>query len=201
MDQQAPKELPKKRMSLQVFAGQDKEKITAYLYIIFTLAAVSFFGFFALRPAVSTISNLQKQLEDSRQVSTALQTKLDALSKLDREYQQLEGRLNVVYEAIPTSSQIPQLTRQIENITKQNNATLNTFSLGSFEYYPAGDGKTFYTYTFSMDVQGSEQDIDNLISEIISFNRLLSIDRITTGNSQNNTVSASIAGKAYFAEK
>ena len=39
-------------------ASQNRQRVTAYLYIIFSLFALSFFGIFAIGPTITTISNL-----------------------------------------------------------------------------------------------------------------------------------------------
>lgn len=181
------------------FNNQNQEKLTAYLYIIFSLFAVSFFGFFALRPTISTISNLQKQLGDSRTVYASLKTKLEALRTLDGQYEQLQGVLPIVYAAIPKTSQIPTLTRQFEKLAQSNQLTINSIDFGTFEYYPAtSNNRQLYSYTFTIDVQGTEPDVDTFISSLISFDRILSIDKISTGRNQAGEFQATIAGQAYY---
>ena len=61
-----------KKITRRVLTIQNKKQVTAYIYILLTLLTVSFFGFFALRPAFSIIAGLQKQLADNKVVLTAL---------------------------------------------------------------------------------------------------------------------------------
>lgn len=181
------------------FNKHSQEKITAYLYTIFSLFAVSFFGFFALRPVIGTISELQKQLSDSKAVYKALNTKLDALNKLDVQYEAIQGSLPIVYDAIPKTSQIPTLTRQFETIAQTNKLTVNSINFGTFEFYPAtNNSRELYSYTFTVDVEGKEGDINDFITSIISFDRILSIDKISTGKNSNGVFQATIVGQAYY---
>lgn len=181
------------------FNKQNQEKLTAYLYITFSLFAVSFFGFFALRPTVATISNLQKQLSDSKATYAALKTKLEALHTLDGEYEALQNTLPIVYAAIPKTSQIPTLTRQFELLAKSNQIIVNSIDFGTFEYFPAkSNNRQLYTYNFTIDVQGTESNVDTFISNLISFDRILSIDKISTGRNPSGEFQATITGQAYY---
>lgn len=190
------------RITGKSIMNQDKQKMIAYLYIIFTLFAVSFFGFFAIRPAITTITNLNKQLKDSENVSLALETKLQALVSLDSQYKNISNDLGLVYEAIPTSAQISSFTRQVEKLVQKNNAILNAFTIGTIEIYPVDqNGRKFYTFSFSLEAEGSDQNINSFISSLISFNRVLTIDKISTGKTQKGQSQATISGKVYFAQK
>ncbi|OGH12685.1 MAG: hypothetical protein A2776_01515 [Candidatus Levybacteria bacterium RIFCSPHIGHO2_01_FULL_40_10] len=184
---------------LGLLSGQDRNKIISYLYIVLTLFAVSFFGFFAIAPTLSTISTLNKQYLDSRLVYESLRTKLSSLQSLDVQHKQMEPELNIIYSAIPKTTKIPQLTRQIENIAAESNVQITRLSFGTIEIYP--NVKTtdpVYSYTFSVAVSGSDPDVNSFLSNIISFDRIIGVDRVATGLDEKNKFTAAITGRAYF---
>lgn len=175
-----------------------RKETTAYLYLILTLFTVSIFGFFILRPAFSTISNLQKKLDDNKSVYSALQDKLTALRSLDVQYAELKPDLPLVYAAIPTSAQIPTLTRQVQTLALNNSISLKSFTVAPIQYYPLENGGKLYGYLFSLDVSGTEQNINSFINSLTNFNRMLSIQRIATGKTTKGELELSFSGKAYF---
>lgn len=184
----------------KLFAEQNRKQVTAYSYLSLTLFTVSIFGFFVIAPAFSTISNLQKKLEDSKNVYDALETKLTALKSLDQQYDQIKGNLDLVYDAIPTSAQIPVFTRQLETLCKQNNITINSFNVETIDFYPIQGGQQLYSYSFSLSAEGKDTDINTLISKLVSFNRLISISNISTGKTPTNLFGLTVSGKAFFAQ-
>lgn len=190
-----------KWLSHQFDLVRQKQETTAYLYLILTFFTVSLFGFFILRPAFSTITNLQKQLADSKNVYAALETKLAALRKLDKQYSELTPRLPLVYNAIPTTAQIPTLTRQIEILAQNNSVTLQSFTVSPIQYYPLEGGGKLYGYAFSLDVLGTQTNVNNFIGNITDFQRIISIQKITTGKTDKGELELSFSGKAYFQEK
>lgn len=179
----------------------DKEKLATYAYLAFSFVTISLFGIFAILPAFSTISNLNKQYEDNKKVADALGTKLSALASLDREYETLEKDLPYIYGAVPSSSEIPTFLRQVETLAAESGVSVQSLSTGTVEYFPLQSNNTdLFSYTFSLEANGEEQNINEFINGMISFDRVISIDRITTGEISSNEFKTSIGGKVYFSK-
>jgi Tfp pilus assembly protein PilO len=186
-----------KSLSQNFAQKYNKKENIAYSYLILTFFTVAFFGFFVIRPAISTISNLQKELQDNKRVYQGLQDKLAAIQKLDTQYQTLQTNIPLVYEAVPNTPKIPLLTRQIETIAQSNNVFIQSLTVSPVEFYPLETG----TFSFGLNVVGEEKNIDSFIGVISGFNRAVSIDRISTGKSESGETSLSLSGKAYFKAK
>lgn len=189
---------PTRWLNHEFLVMKERKETTAYLYIIFTLFTVSIFGFFILRPAFSTISNLQKTLTDNKNVYAALQKKLEALKSLDAEYAQIKPSLPEVYEAIPTSAQIPTLTRQVQTIAQTNSVSISSFKVAPIQYYPLQTGEKLYGYSFTLQASGTQQNINKFISSMTNFSRILSIQKIATGKTSTGDLQLTFSGKAYF---
>ncbi len=181
------------------FRSQDKRKITGSLYIIFSLFTISIFGMFAINPSLSTVSNLQKQYDDNKIILNALKTKRLALANLNQEYVALNPDLFYVDAAIPTSSKIALLTRQIETLVSLYNLTLKNLDFGTVELYPLGNSNSpIYSFTFNLQVEGENSAVSSFVSEFINFSRLISVDRMSFSKNNEGFSTANIVGKAYF---
>lgn len=178
-----------------------RKKITHYVYITLTLLTVSFFGFFAIAPTLGTISNLNKQYKDNKLVYDALSRKLSNLQLLDFEYREIQSDLPVIYSAIPRTTKIPYLTRQLENIALNNNLIITKLSFGTVEIFPNAKTDSMYSFTFTINVVGEESQINNFIGSIINFDRIVGIDRIATGRDSENKYTAGVTGRVYFSIK
>lgn len=178
---------------------QQHQKFVAYLYLALTLLTVSFFSFFAILPTVSTISTLRKQYADHQAVYDSLTTKLQNLQALDSLYTQNEAQIALINEAIPTTAQIPTVVRKIETLAQTNNLFISGIDTGTIEYFPtAKKNPPLYSYTINMRLVGSTDDINTFISEVINFDRILSIDTIGSGKTDANSSEVSITGRVFF---
>ncbi len=177
---------------------EKKQKFIGYLYITLTLFTLSFFGLFAIRPTLSTISNLDKQYKDNLLVYKSLKDKLSALQNLDIQYQEIQPDLELVYSAIPKASKIPYLTRQLENLAFADNLTITHLSFDSVEIYPNKKNFSMYSFKFTISVEGSNNDVNKFIADFINFDRIIGIDHLVSGKTIENKFGASIGGRAFF---
>ncbi len=180
-------------------AGQNKQRATAYLYVIFSLISLSFFGLIAIGPTISTIFDLNKQLDESRQALKQLEDKNTALKALSAQYIDIQDHLDLIDNAIPQSANVARLTRKIEELSIQNNLAVQKIDTGLMELFPAKNTNSpIFSFTFSLGVSGAERDINNFISQLINIDRIISIEKLTTGKRTESIYTASITGKAFF---
>ncbi|HVZ67469.1 MAG TPA: type 4a pilus biogenesis protein PilO [Patescibacteria group bacterium] len=178
-----------------------KKQIIGYIYIILTLITVSFFGLFAIAPTLSTIGNLNKQYQDSKLVYDALNKKLTNLQLLDNEYKDIQTDLPIIYTAVPQTTKIPELTRKLEDVATLNNVTVSRLTFGEVEVYPNSKKSPIYSFTFTIGVVGTQQNVNNFIESVIDFDRIIGIDKIITGVDQEGKYTAQVTGRAYFVTK
>ena len=177
---------------------QNKQRVVAYIYIILSFFSLSFFGLFAIGPTLTTISELNKEYADGQNVLKKLEEKNSNLRSLNAQYLQIQGDLNLITNAIPDSSNVSQLTRQMEVLATKNNLVLQKLDTGLLELYPTKKANTsIFSFMFSTAVKGSEKDINNFIAEVISIDRIIGIERLSTGKQQDAFIAA-ITGKAFF---
>jgi Tfp pilus assembly protein PilO len=179
--------------------AKNKQKATAYLYIIFSFVALSLFGVFAIGPTLATISDLNKQLEEKQVALQQLEEKNAALKSLGAQYISIQQDLRLIDGAIPQSPKVGELMRQLETLTLRNDLVVQKLDTGLMELYPAKNSNSpVFAYTFSISVLGAEQDINRFIGDVISMERIVGIDKLTTGKRFENVFTASLTGKAYF---
>lgn len=183
----------------KLFTDQDKKRTTAYTYLILTLFTVSFFGFFAIKPTLSTISTLQKEKSDSQQVLEELNKKLAALQTLSAQYEQMGApTINLINAAVPPSPQIPELTRKIEVIAHENNLDVRRLDFGSIEIFPQTKSDSpIFSFIFTISAEGNTSDVNHFISKLINIDRIITLEQVTTNNIEG-LQDASITGRAYF---
>ncbi len=186
---------------LTPLSDTDKKRYTGYFYILLTLGALAFFGLFAISPTFNTITNLNKQYKDNKIVLNSLNRKVANLKSLDADYSLIQANIEQIYAAIPKNTEIPKLTRQLENLAAENNLQVTGISFNSIEIYPNSKNDPIFSYLFSVNVSGESSDINAFIRDVIGFDRIVGIERISTGTDQENKSTLSFTGRAFFAPK
>lgn len=175
----------------------ERQKIIAYIYITISLFTLSFFGFFAIRPTIVTIVNLNRQLEDNREVLEKIKQKQADLAKLTQDFETMSGDIALIEKAVPKTPNIPYLSRQIETVAFRSNVTITSLDFGAID---AGEQKAgdLASFPISISVEGNEIDVNKFIRELSSIDRLLGFERFTTGKARRTAFGGIISMKGYF---
>lgn len=102
-----------------------EKKVQAFYSIILTLIAVSICIYFAINPTVTTIVQLNKQLEDSKAIEQKLSQKISNLQALQQQYNLIQQDLPLLNDAIPETPKVPPFQGQILAITQNTTITLS----------------------------------------------------------------------------
>ena len=122
-----------------------------YTNLGLTLAALSIFGAFAIRPTVATIFELRKKLKEQEEVCERLDTKLSNLSLAQTELRRIKSDLPVIEQYLPYGEDYPHLLEEVHHTSEANDLRLE--------------------YTFFQDVKDTEIETTNqaLKLKIIPF--------------------------------
>lgn len=190
----------KYREYLKLLPNMEKENTRAFVTIGLTFIALSFFGIFAINPTLTTIAELQKQLEDSQMVDQQLTTKINNLSLLQQQYNLLEKDLPVVYAAIPKTAEAPLLSAQIEALAKKHSIVITTFRIAEVQLASNKQKITkTSSFTFTLEAEGTYQNMIDFASDLATLNRIVTVESMSIGrDSKTNELMLSLRGRQYF---
>jgi len=183
---------------LELMPDFKKQKTQKFTTVVLTLIAIIILAIFAINPTLSTIANLQKQLEDAKFVADKLEKKINNLSILQTKYNNIQNDLPIVYEAIPKNSEVPKLTGQIQSIL--NESGMQLISIQSSEIVEVTRGK-FYLYNFDLTASGDYQTMENFLEKLTSMQRVTNIKNINISTSSTNkSLQFNVQGNAFYKE-
>lgn len=190
----------KYREYLKLLPKMQKESTKAITMLIFTFAGLSVLTIFAINPTLTTIIELNKQLEDSEFVHQQLATKMNNLSYLQQQYDQLTDDIPFVLAAIPQNAEVPKLIGQIQALAEEKKVTITSLEVSEITLSPTRESKTKGTsYTFNLNAEGDYNDMVEFSAALTKFNRIVTIDSISlTKNQRTNMLILVIKGRAYF---
>lgn len=155
-----------------------EEKAQKFMSIALTLLALSFFGFFAISPTLSTIAKLRKEIKDNEFVNSQLEKKIRDLNTLKLQYASLQSDLPIVFESLPKKADVPTLIAKIQSIAKSSNITVK--KIQNFEVEVVKNNKEinnkYYSYAFSIEGGGTYEDISRFISTLTNMQRIVSVE-------------------------
>jgi len=179
------------------------ERSQKFFGIVLTLCALAFFGFFAIKPTVSTILKLQRELSDNQFVLNQLETKIKNLTELRKQYFNLQSDLPIITSAITVQPDVHLLFAQIQSIAQTSNITIK--KLQNFEVEvlrnDKGMGKNYYSYSFAIAGSGSFENISRFAQTLTDMERIVNIDIFSINNitDQNReSLGFNIQGTAFF---
>lgn len=177
------------------------DKTQKFTSIILTLVAISLFGMFAINPTLSTIAKLKKELADNEFVARSLEEKIRNLGILQQKYADIQEDIPYALDSIPKTPEVPLLMAQIQSIAKKTNIHISNLQNLAVELFKQNvEEKKYYQYAFSLSGTGTFEDISTFLSQIVSMQRIISIDTFSIDKTAERTgaLRFSLQGSAYY---
>lgn len=181
---------------IELLPNFKKEKAQKFTTVILTIIAVIILAIFAINPTLSTIANLQKQLDDAKFVSEKLDQKINNLSVLQTKYETLKPDLPIIYSALPKTADVPVLVGQLQTLAKNNNLSIVAISALNLV-----DEQDFSYFKFNITLQGEYSDIINFLDSAVLMQRIIDIEGInisSVSEANNTALSLSLQGVAFY---
>lgn len=178
-----------------------KEKNQKYLYIILSIGTSIFFLIFAINPTLTTISNLRKQIEDAKFVEEKLSEKINNLSNLSKQYQQLEGSgdLEYVLDAVPRYPEVPTLVGQIRSIGDSSSVILTDIEILPVIITSTNASKSS-SFLFNVAGYSSFENSQKFLENLTIMQRVIDIKsiQITKNKKAETEVNFIYKGEVHF---
>ena len=191
---------------------KQKEDLRMFLEIFLSLATVSFFGAFALRPTLVTIAALLTEINSKEEIVAKLDTKIQNLSTAQTLLDQEIIRLPLIEDAIPQAASPETFVRQFEGLAAKNGVNLLGVSLGQVTLLgevkkaPPEEGVTplpedTLGISFSVSIAGNYSNLLGFLADLEKLRRPLAID--TTGitateTDEGKTLVILVSGRAPY---
>jgi Tfp pilus assembly protein PilO len=180
------------------------KKSQSFLGMVLTLCTLSFFGFFAISPVVSTIFKLQKEIKDNQYVLEQLETKILNLNELKRQYSNLANDMSVITKVIPTQPYPHIFFAQIRSVAQTSNISINRLQNSEIEIVKYGNAANndYNSYFFTIEGAGPKENIYKFIKKITNMERIINIDTFSIregiANAPLNQAIFIVQGTTFF---
>ncbi len=181
---------------------RQRPDLKTFLEIILSLATISLFGVFALKPTLLTISQLITDVNGKEETISKMEQKIANLNTAQNLFFQQSENISLVKSAIPDAPDPQGFVRQIEGVANQNSVKVLGISLGEVvlvgkttikplsEETPLPSGALGLNYSIS--VSGSYPNLSFFISSLENLRRPIRIDNLGITSSETETGKAII---------
>lgn len=195
--------------------------IKAYLEIILSLVTVIILGVFAIKPTLTTIAELNAEVQQKEQTDATLDQKISSLSTAQQNLNNNQSTLVLLDTAVPTSPMLQDYIKQLEALAIQNGVTIQNLQVdqvalvgtpiaispaqeqtpeeATASAIPAGASEIFLIISIS----GAYPNLAGFLENIEDHRRPITIDSITSNSldseTEGSTIQLTITGKIpYF---
>lgn len=161
---------------------KQREDVKAYLELILTLVAVSFFVWFAIRPTFATILTLVKQIEAQKAISQKLDQKLKNLAAISKDKAQFNKDKEVIDDSLPGDISPALTSRQFEAVAREEKINLETLAIGKAiktkEEMNSGSDLV-NTLPVSLTAQGAPEQAISFLTKLENMRRPIVWEKIS----------------------
>lgn len=174
-----------------------KPENIAYTMLILSFFTISFFGVFAIRPTITTITALRREIEDSKNINEQFDKKIAALISAQESYQRVQPKLPALYKKLPQATEFTTLLRDLESLTAIYNASISALQFHALPLDPSIEkdsetpvvnlNKEAQPFTFTLSIVADYPQIIVFIKQLNEISRLITItqiDIVSTGENQ-----------------
>lgn len=203
-----------KRYFIDLRGLYKRKEIIVYTGLTLTFGSIAFFGVFAIRPTILTITNLIKETQSRRIIVDQLQTKINNLGKAQNNYVLLNQKITLVDNALPQNANLAQLIYQFEGLSSQYSLQINNLTvdgadlLGSNTQKQTSDKNASEAkeIVFNIKVLGSFDNLSRFLKEIEGMRRTINLTgynfvKTQAEGEENPPMSLTIDGKAFYKSK
>lgn len=192
---------------------QKRRDLQSYLEVLLSLTSIIVFGVFAIRPTVSTIAKLLKEVNSKQQTIAVMDQKIAALASARAVYDSQQANIALLKLAVPEAPQPGELARQVEGVSNQSGTLVRGFTTEDVPLVapqqPANANElakfTPLTIPFTLSVTSSYQALINLVTQTQNLLRPVNLTSVAFNQagqlSGGNELVLTITGEVPYLTK
>ncbi len=146
---------------------ESPERKKGYIFAGITLAVSILLIVFAVRPTLLTISNINAEIKEETRLDTLLDAKIETLSKLDKQYTEMEANLSHLRLIYPDNKDFSLFMANSTGMLSKNGFTLTGIS---FDNYGEDNfdlvTKVLVPWSVRLNVKGKPSNLVNLLKDL-----------------------------------
>lgn len=174
---------------------QERRDVRAYLEILLSLATISIFAIFALRPTLLTIAELTQDIDSKEETIQQLDSKIESLVTAENVFAEQRRNVDLLNQAVPNKPSPDELLIQIQGAAaRYPSLTITGFAVDSVVLignHPQqaslseGIPENALSLTFSINAKSQYLVLADFLSDLESMLRPVHFDSISFTSNDN----------------
>ncbi len=175
-----------------IFVILEGNKNKTYTFAIITIVVVLILLLGAIRPTVLTINRINKEVSDKKVLNQQLDDKLNALQKLENEYEYLREDIDYLPLLFPTQGNFSLFMSNIDAIAKESGFDLLTIGFSPEDEYKAGTS-VLVPWAVKINISGPRSNLISFMEKVESMPMAPVITEVSFARSKNNAQSGNVS--------
>ncbi|MDD3744689.1 MAG: type 4a pilus biogenesis protein PilO [Lentimicrobiaceae bacterium] len=178
------------------------------LELFLSVLAVIFFAIFAIKPTLSTMVDLVKEIQDKQKLLSQMNDKIASMSTAQQQYTQYSNQFPLLDEALPKEPMLLNALQIIEKVASENALVVQDISVSDLpsetEEVNIGNAER-KTLTFNVTVAGDYLSLRQFVETLMTSRRVFLIEQVVFGASNSRDTQYLVAklriNLPYYANK
>lgn len=152
------------------------------LAVVGTIAFTVFLAVFAIKPTLTTVAGLWKEINTEKETIIGLDKKLKLLQAAKQNYDQVGSKLYLLDRAMPATIEIENMAQELELLASENGLNALEFKEENFWLLPPPADNSSIKISgvdVKMSIGGQEPQIRNFVGNLEKLGRMVKIKSIT----------------------
>lgn len=179
---------------------ESPEKKKAYIYLGFTILVTALLVVFALRPTITVITKINKELKEKNALTKSLENKISTLSALEQQYAENKKELGNLELIFPADGNFSLLMSNIDSVVSRNGFALSSINFDDYKGELFSSNTTvLQPKTLRIGLKGKEVNLVNLLRDLEALPMYPVIETVSfsTQKGQDGLQSFSISIRVY----
>lgn len=174
------------------------------LELILTILLVLVLTIFAIRPTLTTMGELSKEISEKKEVENKLKQKIASLNTAQVEYLSWQEQLSMLDSALPSSDSTIRDIKTIEKLAFESNVILTNLSLSKFPDKSNYTEAAVFNQPINITVEGDYISVRNFVERLQKNRRVMVVNTISfsirkqRGSDESLAATMSINTPYYF---
>jgi hypothetical protein len=124
---------------------------------------------FAIRPTITTITRINKEIKEKTRTNDLLEKKIDTLSELDKDYKEHRQKFDDLELIFPVGENQSLFLANIEPIVARNGYSLSSVRFDSYKGDYLLNTRVLVPQTISVSIRGRQANIIGLLRDLESL--------------------------------
>lgn len=182
-----------------------KVPIQSLAWLSLSLITVTFFALAAIKPTLTTIAQLTREIKDKREASQKLQQKINAIVAAQKVYAKNVDLLPLLDEALPEKNEFPRLAFFLEELASSSGVELKSLDFEKIttkqKSTTTNDKPLASSLRISLGVAGDFLKLKDFLNGLESSRRVLKMELVSFSQVKKGEIgelSLQFVGRASF---